>query len=297
MERSALFDTYFNRSNGFEPGIELNNWTEDERLTWQLGLFKNEQTIEPFSVGGGQYQLNGRITGLPWYEDDGRYMMHLGLGVQYDEPDHADAILRNRWLLRNGPPTTQNTVALASLNGHDQLIAIPEFFMNLGPVSIQAEYLAHHMDDIASFTTQPQGTVTVKGHPKAFFSQGAYVEVMYFLTGENRPFERTALHAGGARPTRIVPLRNFFWLPGDGCPNPFSGGAWQVGVRYSYSDLTDNGIFGGQTNEVTLGLNWFLNPNMKIQWNYDFGFRSQLGPGSSSSGLYQGFGTQLAFDF
>jgi phosphate-selective porin OprO/OprP len=297
LERSSIFDVYFNRSNGFEPGIEIDNWTEDERLTWQLGFFANEQTIEPFSVGGGNYQVNGRLTALPWYEDEGRYMIHLGLGLQYDEPEQGTAVLRDHWLLRNGTSVTQNIVSQATLNSHHQFLAVPEFFMNLGPLSIQAEYLANHLDDISSFATQAQGTVAVKGSPKNFFSQGAYVEVMYFLTGEYRPFERTPLHAGGARPTRIVPLRNFFWVPGEGCPNPFSSGAWQVGARYSYSDLTNNGINGGQINEVTLGLNWFLNPNMKIQWNYDVGYRGQLGPGSSSNGTYQGFGTRLAFDF
>src|SRR5262249_278913 len=159
---------------------------------------------------------------------------------------------------RNGPPTTQNTVALATLNGHNQFIAVPEFFMNLGSMTIQAEYLVHHMDDIRSFATQSQGTVTGIS-PKSFFSQGAYVEVMYFLTGEYRPYERTALHSGGARPTRIVPLRNFFCVRGEDGSPAFGIGAWQVGARYSYSNMTDNGIFGGQVSEVTLGVNWFLN--------------------------------------
>src|SRR5262249_9248656 len=148
LERSSVFDAYFNRSNGFLPGIEVANWTEDERLTWQLAVFKNAQTTQPFSVGDGQYQVNARGTGLPWYESEGRCMVHLGFGVQYDEPDHETAVLRDRWLLRNGPPTTQNTVALATLNGHNQFMAVPEFFMNVGPLSVQAEYLAHYMDDI-----------------------------------------------------------------------------------------------------------------------------------------------------
>ena len=51
-----------------------------------------------------------------------------------------------------------------------------------------------------------------------------------------------------------------------------SSGA-QVGARYAYSDLDDGKIHGGIINEVTLGVNWFLNPNMKFQWNYDIGHR------------------------
>lgn len=297
MERSPIFDTYFNRCNGFSPGIQLLNWSENERLTWQLGFFKNAQTTQPWATGDGGYQVNGRFTCLPLYRDEGRCMIHIGCGVQYDEPDHQTAILRDRWLLRNGPPTTQNTVALASIVGHDQFMAVPEFFMNLGPLSVQAEYMVHHMDEIAGFTTQSQGTVALApGARKNFFSQGVYVQAMYFLTGENRPYDRTGQHTGGARPTRVVPFRNFFWVPGDS-GRIFSTGAWQVGARYSYNDLSNNGINGGQINEGTVGINWFLNPNVKIQWNYDVGYRGQLGAGVPTNGVYQGFGTRLAFDW
>lgn len=297
LERSPLFDVNYHRNGGFQPGIQIMNWTENERMTWQLGLFKNSEVLVPYIVGGGDYQVNGRLTVLPWYQECGRYMIHLGLGVQYDEPhESVGAFFRERFLLRNGPPTTHTTVALAILNGHHQIWGVPEFFMNLGPFSFQAEYLANYLDSITMFQTQPQGTVMVKGAPKSFFSQGAYVELMYFLTGENRPYGRTPLHSNGAAPTRVVPFRNFHWVPGSGC-NPLSVGAWQVGVRYSYFDLSNNGIYGGQVNEVTFGVNWYLNPNMKIQWNYDIGYRGQLGPGSDSNGTYQGFGTRFACDF
>ena len=79
------------------------------------------------------------------------------------------------------------------------------------------------------------------------------------------------------------------------CGNPFSAGAWQVGARYCYSDLNDGPINGGIVNEVTFGLNWFLNPNMKLQWNYDIGHRAIAG--GTSDGNYYGFGMRMTFDF
>jgi phosphate-selective porin OprO/OprP len=295
MERASYFDAWFNRTNGFQPGIQMLNWSDDERLTWQVGFFKNNQTIMGWNPGDGEYQFNARGTWLPYYRDDGRYMVHLGLGVQYDQPDANTAILRERWLLRNGPPTTHNTVALASIIGHHQSIVVPEFFANFGPLSVQAEYLGSWMDDIAGFTTQSQGFVA-NGNQRRFFGQSAYVQALYFLTGEHRPYGKTGLHGSGAAPTRVVPYRNYFLVNGqDG--TCCSGGAWQVGVRYCYTDLSNNGIYGGQTNEVTLGLNWFLNPNVKFQWNYDMGWRGQLGPTATANGMYQGFGTRLAFDW
>ena len=73
-----------------------------------------------------------------------------------------------------------------------------------------------------------------------------------------------------------------------------SPGAWQVGVRYSWIDLNDNSIPGGVVNGVTFGLNWYLNPNLKFQWNYDIADRDVNG---SSDGLVHSFGMRTAFDF
>jgi phosphate-selective porin OprO/OprP len=95
--------------------------------------------------------------------------------------------------------------------------------------------------------------------------------------------------------SRVTPYRNFFWVPGHGCPNPFSGGAWQVGVRYSYIDLNNGNVNGGQVQDVTFGLNWYLNPNFKVQWNYDWAYRSI--PNGTSSGPFQQFGMRFALDF
>jgi len=294
IERSINFDPYFNRNNGFQPGIQILNWTENERMSWQVGVFKNNNTVFGWNNGDGEYQLNARVTALPWYEHNGRCMIHLGVGVQYDEPDQSNAILRQRWGLRNGPASLQNTVALASLFGNEQLIVVPEFFMNLGPLSVQAEYFYNQVAEVRAFQTQPQGRVIIPGPTRTFASHGYYVQALYFLTGEHRPYGRTGLHSSGAAPTRVVPISNFFWTRG-----AFSAGAWQVGARYAYSDLSNNGIFGGEVHEGTLGVNWFLNPNMKIQWNYVLGHRGDLGPttGISSEGTYQGFGTRLAFDW
>ena len=60
-------------------------------------------------------------------------------------------------------------------------------------------------------------------------------------------------------------------------------------------DASANIIVGGQIADMTAALNWFLNPNMKIQWNYLLAHRD--GQQGQGSGWFDGFGVRAAFDF
>jgi len=68
-----------------------------------------------------------------------------------------------------------------------------------------------------------------------------------------------------------------------------------VGARYSYLDLNSSGIQGGMLHAMTLGVNWFLNPNAKLQLNYDYTFRESAS--GFSNGDIQALGLRLAMDF
>ena len=76
-------------------------------------------------------------------------------------------------------------------------------------------------------------------------------------------------------------------------------------------NLNDSGVNGGVLNGMTLGLNWLLNPNARVYFNYDLTHRDFVstpwakdsagkvvpGPSYNGSGFINGFGTRLAFDF
>jgi len=159
---------------------------------------------------------------------------------------------------------------------------IPEFVAVAGPWSFQSEYYASwvgHTRAVGPNNTRlaDQGTT---------YFQSAYGEVHYFLTGEHREYNRDS----GAF-TRVTPRSNFAW---NRCG--FTGtGAWQVALRYSYLDLNSKGIRGGEVHAMTLGLNWFLNPNMKLQSNYSLTHRNASG--TAGDGYINIFGVRTAIDF
>ena len=119
---------------------------------------------------------------------------------------------------------------------------------------------------------------------------------MCFLTDDHDNYNKKT----GVFLSRDSP-NNFFCL--GGCDNcGLNGiGAWQVGTRYNYLDLNDKGFNGGQLHNITSGLNWFWNPNSKLQFNYIATYRdvSQTANFSGGSGWINGFvkGTRFAIDF
>ena len=52
--------------------------------------------------------------------------------------------------------------------------------------------------------------------------------------------------------------------------NPAAGdwGAFEIGARYSWIDLQDEGMNGGEEQNVTAALNWYLFSNVMLRANY-----------------------------
>jgi phosphate-selective porin OprO and OprP len=285
LERSLAFDAFIeNQNNGFEPGMFFFNNAFDERMYWAIGVFKNTRSIFGWNVGDGEYDVTGRLTGLPIWENDGEQLLHIGMSASHRDLDDHQERLRTRLLIRNGPAVLHNIVAEARMFGTSRDQIAPELVAVWGPLSLATEYYASWVHDASPIDGNGPNFGTV-------FFQGGYAEALYFLTGEHRAYDRKS-----AVFTRVVPKRNFrnFGKKYDDCEG--SGwGAWQVGLRYSWVDLDNKGIRGSSAQDLTLGLNWFLNPYMKVQWNYTMLYRNA--PDPTHDGYVYGFGTRIAFDF
>ena len=114
-----------------------------------------------------------------------------------------------------------------------------------------------------------------------------------------------------------MPYENFHFIKNGRGRALLTGGAWQLLYRYTLLDLNDprlanvnsfsagavNGVGGGTVYDHTIGLNHFLNPNMKLQYNFVL---SDRGPSAASpaiggqpqtGGTGYGFGARIALDF
>ncbi len=125
-----------------------------------------------------------------------------------------------------------------------------------------------------------------------------YVEGGLFLTpGDGRSYNRKF----GVF-DRTVPVQNGYLVRGEDGPI-FGRGALQVLCRYSYLDLAGGtpvltpsaGAQAGIEQDITLGLNWYLNPQSVIMINYITTKINSVQPGLS--GRFDGLGFRLHFDF
>ncbi len=251
VERSLANVFVPGRNAGIQISDALLGDPEKERLTLALGVFK-ETDDWPSSNDSDEdqgYIVTSRVTGLPYYEEDGRRLVHVGLSYSHRNPDGAAL----RYGLRpesrlalfryadtdNLPPSFRLRDARAEtvdLFG-GELAAV------YGPFSVQGEYIRSDVD------TTFGGSLSVDGY---------YAQASYFLTGEHRPYRNTS-----GLFDRVTPKNNVRWKTGE----ERGWGAWEVAARWSSVDLNDGWLRAGQHDAATLGLNWYLNPNARITWN------------------------------
>jgi phosphate-selective porin OprO/OprP len=295
LERPLLFDA-FNGDFNFSNGVTVQQTWLDQRIYGYLGFFQNNN--RNFSaVGDGEYAYDARLTALPFWDEEEQLWVHVGADYSYRNLHQNQVRFRDRPLVRTGSgfqvPNILNTGTIFS-NDAEQ-IANLEFASAWGRWTLTAEAATSWVTN--AYTGGLPGAdgklpTGVKSRG-TYLAQAAYVEALCFLTPDHRNYKKD-------RPgyDRVSPRRPFYWLKGEN-GNIFSSGAWEVGLRYDYVDLTNAGINGGTGQALTAGLNWYLNPNTRVQWNYFWmhrEFASSDNPGRLDGPL-QGFGMRFNVDF
>lgn len=288
-------------------GAMLYDGSEDQMTTWAYGMYRSAGFINStlgdsrFATDlgdNGGYSFSGRLTHLLHYDEpaEGRYLLHAGMAYNYSRLTHGTLTNGDVYRARAipeffvGDPTGGGVTSLGTPFFVDTgNLAIRQYSLfggelagQNGPFHFQAEYIATLLDQ-------------ENGNPNVFYN-GAYAQCGYFLTGENRTYDRK----WGVF-DKVVPFSDFFAL---GRRDRVCGwGAWELSGRWSYVNLINNNAVPipaalgppnaapvpanpGRLNNLTAGLSWYWNVNTMMQFNYIHGFLDNQNVGNSQYDLY-----------
>ena len=279
---------------GAERRVGVTAAYQSDKLNATIGVFGSGEAVQRNeSTPDETYGVNARVTWDPIL-DTGK-IVHLGASA-YRVAGIAGHTISG---LGDRPNSRVDGGRLVSINinGTAPSGGVPAGARNatywglesavvFGPFSLQGEYNRLKIDRYGTASNVD--------------ADGFYIFGSWFLTGESRLFKN-----GNA--DRVKPFNDF--EPGGGW------GAFELLARYDTLDLTDADFqsIAGQAvrrkgETWTLGLNWYLNPNLKFVANY-IRFKGQNsplvfppipatglnGPGTTAKGDV--IGTRLQVDF
>jgi phosphate-selective porin OprO/OprP len=282
---SNRYGTFMERSlpDLFAParnlGVSAYDTAANEQMTWAIGAFRtmSDNFGNDFGDNGG-WSGTGRVTWLPWYdeESDGACLLHLAAAYSYR------SITERTVAFREPPEIRVSSLGVGDIPPFVNTGNIParsfqlfgtEAALVYGPWSVQSEYMYVPVDRLNG--------------PNVHF-QAMYLYTSFFVTGEHRQYRRST-----ATFDRISPKTYVLKPPGDAGP-PKGWGAWELAARWSYINLTDRDIPGGRLNDITFGVNWYLNPYTRFMWNYIHPILDKPGFGTSTADV---FAMRMQFDF
>jgi phosphate-selective porin OprO and OprP len=241
---------------------------------WMSSLAVTSRTVGDAEVFDSQFAAVGRVGFLAATSDD--YNLHLGVSGSYvfSPPDQGSGTTpRHPLRLRDRPEVRVDSVRLIDTGAIDAAHASAfgaEFGANWKNFYVQGENFWFDVDRRDAALEDPS-------------FGGYYLQGSWVLTGENRRYNASTGSFQNPRPAK-----------------PFTRdgglGAWELAARYSEMDLNfqeglegtaalPGSVRGGEQSIVTLGLNWYLNPNFKLMMNYlliDVERLNPAGPGNAA---------------
>ena len=229
------------------------------RATWAAGYFREADGFGNGS-GGGDSHGTARVTFLPWDgAEDGSRLLHVGVAGSLRNPAGDTITIAARPETNLAP----RVVSTGAIDATEEILLGAEAAVVWGAASVQGEFMQ------ASFDAELAGDPVF---------MGSYALASFFLTGEHRNYSRRSGVFDRLRPD-----------------SPFGGedggpGAWEIVARWSFLDLNDENVAGGEVTDLTAGLNWYINSNFRLMNNF---VHSDV----EDAGTYDGFSTRFQCDF
>lgn len=238
LERSAVSNAL---PLGRRLGVAARYWTDYAQVTAAIMGHELGTRVDKGQQDEG-YSTNLRVSVAP-INNFGENL-HIGLAGSYKIPDVTSELRPNtieisaRTETYVFDPKLLHTSDIADVNYYNRYGV--ELMYIYGPFYLQSEYMG---TSIYRWYSKP--TVNLKG---------GYVMATWMLTGETRYYY---VDEGEVGP--IEKPKN-------------SWGALELAARYSITNLNDftAGVKGGQSNQLMLGINYYPNINIKLQFNYSY---------------------------
>ncbi|MFN0039378.1 MAG: OprO/OprP family phosphate-selective porin [Burkholderiales bacterium] len=254
MEASSMSLAF---SPGNRLGVEVFRFFDNESLRVSGGVYSVGSDL---GLNGGSVTQTllypvVRATRLPVFEDrgkDGIKLAHFGISVGYQLAKDSEFLFQARPESFIAPYLVNTGKINADKAG---LVGLEALYMH-GPFTLTGEMAGIHL----------------KGENPSNNFWGGYVSVGYFLTGEQREYDKSS----GAVVGRLLPKKEFSW-------KAKTGGAWEVAARISYLDLEDQSVNGGRMGIGMLGVNWYWDRYLRWQLNTAY---ADVREGPSPGDLY-----------
>jgi len=280
MERS--FPTLLVPSR--DLGIQLHGQFGEGLIAYQVGVFNgaidNSANFNGDLAAVNAKEVAARIFTHPFKNADWEFARGFGVGLAatYQDPNTSLESLRFRTagqqtFFRYNPATVTGLPGAVNVEGAQYRVS-PQAYFYYGPFGLMTEYVL-------------ENERLVRGGASTFATNEAWqASFSYVLTGENASYRG------------VVP-RSPVALGGDGW------GAWELAAR-AHQIKFDSDIFPLYANPTTsakgaiaftVGLNWYMNPNIKVVFNYERTAFNGGAPGNGNFETENAFLTRLQLAF
>ena len=212
--------------------------TIGKKLSLQTGIFRQSDDFGNDKTANNNINITSRVTYLAI--NDGDKLLHLGVANSKRKSDDKTYSFSTR--AENHLGNKLMDVEFNNQVKDINIIAGEIAYVN-GSLSLQAEALQTNINtEIGQWNTPNDHEII-----------SYYAQVSYFLTGESRSYKSSLAGFG-----RVNPKNNY---------GENGWGAIEVAARFSAIDMQED----GSLEDITIGLNWYLNPNTRVMLNYVMG--------------------------
>jgi phosphate-selective porin OprO/OprP len=247
IERSAAVNE--NISLGSDDGRVFVGAQGYGKNFFAAGFWTKSKTGETGTNNSERDNLVGRLAFA--FQPDAKSNIHIGAsGTYMFHPGNSSISLSDRPGIRTSDVKYINTGTFTNMKSG--YVYGPEFAASYGPVKVQGEYYRTTFNDALR-----------SGFPVGDFTFDSwYAQASWVITGESYKYAMSKAAYGGIKPASPFTL-------GGGI------GAWEIAARYGDSDLNDGAFKGGHEKLTTLGLNWYVNNNVRFMLNGIYGKEEQ----------------------